>query len=405
MEKKTNKKSKIFGSMFDRKKIPDDAKKILDSFDEIVFAARDLNARKREKIFFDIKNLSHELTDERTNRRVGYMNNAQSLTAYASYFLWWNLERLVRLFSNLGESAFDLKENAVALDIGSGPLTIPIALWLSRPELREKKITFYCLDISQNALSLGEDLFLQIAAKTLKENREPWKIVKIHGEIGTEIRKKADFVFCANVFNEILQRNREPTDFLSKKYANLLEKYCDSNAKIFLIEPGEPKSAHFISLMRSSLMKNGFFPDAPCPHFCACPMAGRTGGKTTKNGKNVKWCNFAFSTKDAPSALKKLSEKANLPKDRAVLSFLLAHRADKIEKIDELKDERLKIRIASEPIRLNDLGKSGRYACSAKGLLLAIENFSTKNGDLLEIAPIPADAQIDKKSGATIVWL
>ena len=36
----------------------------------------------------------------------------------------------------------------------------------------------------------------------------------------------------------------------------------------------------------------------------------------------TKWCNFAFTTEDAPQRLLKLSRDSNLPKERAVLSFV-----------------------------------------------------------------------------------
>ena len=80
--------------------------------------------------------------------------------------MWWNLVRLTRLFSNIDISKITLKDNDVCIDIGSGPLTIISALWLSRPELRKIKLTWYCLDLSQSSMTLGENIFLSIVAKT-----------------------------------------------------------------------------------------------------------------------------------------------------------------------------------------------------------------------------------------------
>ena len=91
------------------------------------------------------------------------MNHPATLAAYTHYFLWWNLVRLTRLFANLPDDFFSLPDGAICLDSGSGPLTVPIAIFLSRPELRDKKLKWYCMDISAQALSIGENLLLTTA--------------------------------------------------------------------------------------------------------------------------------------------------------------------------------------------------------------------------------------------------
>ena len=122
------------------------------------------------------------------------MNKTQELSAYARYFLWWNLVRLTRVFANIPLEDFNLKDNDVLLDIGSGPLSVFIALWLAKPELRNLNLTCYALDISQSSMALGEELFFAVAAEApcAAEKECGWNIVRVKGEIGTEIRKKAD---------------------------------------------------------------------------------------------------------------------------------------------------------------------------------------------------------------------
>ncbi|MBB5224704.1 small ribosomal subunit Rsm22 family protein [Treponema ruminis] len=441
IEKRDSLKSKaasIRREMFKSDSIPAESKKIIENFEDIVADVRNLSGKQKVSLYGAIKNLSHQLTDDRNSRRLGYMNEASFISAYISYFMWWNLVRQVSLFSNLPKSAFtslENSENPVAIDVGSGTLTAVIALWLARPELRSKKITWYCMDLSQTALAAGEDLYLSIAAKTLKgeslplatsadafsatpspgaapqapESTEPWKIVRVKGAFGTSIKEKADFITCANVFNEIIQNKEMPTDFLAKKYTKELLSYLKSeDSAVLLVEPGDPHSARFISLMRDALIRQNYSPVAPCPHSEACPMAGRTSGKTTNAyGKNAKWCNFAFDTEAAPAKLLKLSEKAGLPKERASLSFIVVKKAaEKTEKSDKkLASEKTFIRIASDFIRLPELHKSGYYACSQFGMLLAVDesHVQPKNGELLQIKT-PSDlTQRDKKSGAIIV--
>ena len=100
------------------------------------------------------------------------MNDNIQLSSYVRYYTWWNLVRLTRLFSNLPEELFPKKES-ICLDFGTGPLTLIIALWLARPELRKLKLTWYCLDVSANSMSLGEDIYLSVAARS---NEEPWNL-------------------------------------------------------------------------------------------------------------------------------------------------------------------------------------------------------------------------------------
>ena len=174
-------------SLFSTKNIPSDAKKILEDFDQIVQSVRPLNSRQIQQLPDNIKMLSHQLTDKRRERRLGYLNDNIQLSSYVRYYTWWNLVRLTRLFSNLPEESFP-QENQICLDCGTGPLTVIIALWLARPELRKHKLTWYCLDVSANSMIFGEDLYLTIAAKN--PEFEPWKIIRVKGAFGTQIKQK-----------------------------------------------------------------------------------------------------------------------------------------------------------------------------------------------------------------------
>ena len=436
------KAASIRRNLFDESAIPEESRKIIGQFDEIVASVRNMSGKQKVALYGQVKNLSHKLTDERSSRRLGYMNEASSISAYISYFMWWNLVRMTRLFANLPKTAFEplaKSEKPVALDVGSGTLTVVIALWLARPELRSKKISWYCLDLSQTALAAGEDLYYAIAAKTIKDtegeslplapNAEafsatpspgarpqapltPWNIIRVKGALGVSIKEKADFITCANVFNEIIQNNEMPTDYLAKKYSGDLLSYIkNEESAILLVEPGDPHSARFLSLMRDALIRKDYLPIAPCPHANDCPMAGRTHGRTTNaQGKNAKWCNFAFDTETAPGKLLKFSEKAGLQKERASLSFIVSKKSAGSKKAKEnqteaKRDGKTFIRIASDFIRLPELHKSGYYACSEYGLLLAIDesHIQPKNGELLQIKSPENLDEIDKKSGAIIV--
>lgn len=387
----------VVSSLFNPASLPNDSVPVITKFGTLLDSIFPINSKQKVMLAEHIRELSHNLTDERQDRRLGYMNQVTTTSAYTHYYLWWNIIRLTRLFANLQDSFLSsLADGNVCLDVGSGPLTVPIALFLACPQLRKKKLTWYCMDISSQILAKGEDIFLSVAAKL---ECEPWKIIRVKGEFGTAIKDKADFVTAANVFNEIVQDADMPPDYLAKKYSSDLLSYVNkdsSRAKILVIEPGVPPCARFLSLLRDALMRNAFMPSSPCPHACECPMDGKKGGK---------WCNYAFSTEDAPRDLKKLSESASLAKERAVLSFIAAEKkSDDSVQIDAMSESGkvLKFRIASDEIRLPG-NRTGYYACSEKGLLLVVARKKYFSGELLSV-PLPKNmTRMDRKSGARVI--
>ncbi len=433
---KENTSSKLITSLFDTTNLSKDSVTILNSFDEIIQGVRPLNSRQLQQLPEHIRNLSHQLTDDRASRRLGYMNDNIQLSSYVRYYTWWNLVRLTRLFANLPDSVFPTSDTT-CIDLGSGPLTVVTALWLARPELRKLRLTWYCLDVSANSLSLGEDIFLSIAAKAkaADESIEPWQIIRVKGPFGTPIKQKAGFLTCANMLNELDQASDMPPEFQTKKYYEQLQRYTEKDAGIILVEPGVPKAARTLSLLRTRYIKDGRTIAAPCPHAGECPMSGFKAYTGSKN----KWCNFAFTTEDAPHKLQKLSDMAKLPKERATLSFMAIARGSlplrstaarrlaqnaPLEHFDGLQPSLPKfgmtsesaIRITSDKLRLPNY-MCGYYGCSQYGLVLVTlpdENntrlpkppFRPKSGDLIQVkTKTPDSLPKDEKSGALIVKL
>ena len=387
-------------NLFDANALPADAVEVLNNFDQIVQGVKPMNSRQMQNLPRDIRTLSHQLTDERESRHVSYMNATEQLSAYLRYFTWWNLVRLTRVFSNLPKGALELSDGDVMLDIGSGPLTVVTALWLARPDLRSKKLTVYCMDISQSTMAVGEDLYMSVAAKALPPDAEAegfWKIIRVKGEIGTPIRKKARFVTCANMFNELYQKDHEDPEKIADKQFKRLVDYAEPEAAVFIAEPGMPAAGRFISIMRERFIAGGYNVPAPCPHLKKCPM----NGLHARYGGSAKWCNFSFSTEAAPSKLLKLSESAGLPKERAVISFLFAEKLNKM--ISGHNEKSTQIAVVSDPIMLPG-HRQGFYSCSGCGMVLAIDvhNKNLKSGDILAVK-IEKDFDSlpkDKKSGA-----
>lgn len=395
-------------ALFDFSKVPQDALAIIENFDQLVEDIRPLNSRQLQQLPQNIRNLSHQMTDDRAARRLGYMNENVQLASYVRYFTWWNLVRLTRLFANLPQQSFPASDS-VCLDLGSGPLTVVMALFLARPELRRLKLSWYCLDVSANSMALGEDIFLSICAKL---NMEPWKIIRVKGSFGSAIKQKASFITCANMLNELDQASDMPPEFKVKKYFDQLKRYAAPDAGFLLIEPGVPKASRTLSLLRDRFLKEGSHIAAPCPHAGDCPMNGFGAYTGSKN----KWCNFAFDTRDAPQKLLKLSQKAKLPKERATLSFISVIKGALRQAQGPQPEQGSLIRITSDEFRLPDY-MSGYYACSQEGLVLvqvpAFNNtrlpkppFRPLSGDLIEVKKIKPDSlPKDEKSGSIVIRL
>ena len=402
---------KISNSLFKQKNLDEDSNYVLLNFDKIVQGIHPMNSKQAQQLPENIKELSHQLTDQRASRRLGYMNEKVQLSAYVNYYTWWNLVRLTKLFSNLPQKSFP-ENNCVCLDLGSGPLTLVTALWLARPELRKLNLTWYCLDLSSNSMAFGEDIYLSIAART--GDGHHWNIIRVKGSFGTSIKEKADFVTCANMFNELDQNSDMPPEFQSKKYFDQLKVYASPNAKILLVEPGIPKATRTIALLRERFVKDGKELISPCPHADSCPM----NGFKAYTGSQNKWCNYSFATNNAPEKLLKLSEKAKLPKERATLIFISLAPKDKGVEDEKFQNKgQLFIRITSDPFRMPG-NKTGYYGCSKLGLSLVLvnkafdfedteKNNTFTSGDLIEVKIKKPDFQLakDEKSGAFIIEL
>ncbi len=170
--------------------------------------------------------------------------------------------------------------------------------------------------------------------------------------------------------NEMEQASDMPPEYKAKKLYEQLKSYASPDCKYLMVEPGVPKSARLLSLFRTRFIKDGFNVQAPCPHAGECPM----NGFKAYTGSQNKWCNFAFSTEDAPKKLLKLSDMAKLPKERAVLSFISAVPGNALENAESSakpskEPATLTLRIASDPLKLPGW-QTGFYACSELGLTL-----------------------------------
>ena len=388
--------------------------------DEIV----PLTPRHRHDLGKSIRSLWEDLTSEKEHRTAEYLSSPVHASAYIRYFLPWNLVRLASIFSSL---PLHLEDGASAMDIGSGPLTLPIALFLARPDLRSKHLTFYCADHTEKILKLGQMIFESICAR-LTGALSAWKIVLLHQQFGDYPPEKVDLLTSANLFNEFFWKSKAPLGMRASLTARQLLGYLKGSGSIFLMEPGDPRSGSFISAVRAALSSFGAPPVAPCPHTYACPFPGifhslETPGSDSPPAMGAKplrelvmprrrekypWCHFTIGTEAAPPWLKNLSDEAGLSKDKLVFSYLLSSVPANLPQPGSQKPQatgQASLRVVSEEFPLP--GRLlGRYACSSEGYSLLRYTPSARkpaSGDLLRAPAMPKERPIDEKSGAIIV--
>lgn len=409
-------------------KAGDDCAKALDAlpgiFDEVV----PLNMKHRQELGRTIRSLWEDLTSEREHRAAEYLSAPAYYSAYVRYFLPWNILRLSSIFASL---PLKLDEGASIIDIGSGPLTVPIALYVARPELRTKSLTIFCTDKTERILKVGQTIFESLCVR-MTGALPPWKIVLSRQQFGSHLTEKADLLTAANVFNEFFWKGKTPLGMRALLTAKQLLGYLKGSGSIFLMEPGDPRSGSFISAIRAALSAFGAAPIAPCPHSRACPMPGifrslespsgdpPSGAETKplesvvmpKRREKYPWCHFTIGTEGAPAWMKSLSDEAGLPKEKLVFSYLLSTIPGKAKPAAQASADSRLIRVVSEEFPLPGF-KSGRYACSAEGYSLirySPAQTSLSSGDLLpQIPPKALSAGVqngrtfDEKSGAIIV--
>ena len=343
-----------------------------------------LRPRHAKELVYGVKDLSRMLTSERGGAPpAGYMTDDRFLAAYVWYFLPWNLFRLARLLRGL---EMDLPEGGVVLDLGAGPLTFPLALWLSRPELRERELTLVCVDRSQKALTVGAALFEHVSG-----GGGPWRVKTVREQVHRSMRGEADLVVAANLVNELAWSRNIPLSERMERFGESLADTLAFGGRVLVVDPGIRASGKALVKLRRAFLDAGLYLLAPCPHSEACPMSPE---------RSRSWCHFNFDAKGAPRWLADLTGRAGLDKTGLSLSFLYAGQ----EKPDVRGGGARIVSNAFHPY--GRTGPAARYACRAKGLgmLLCRGREDIRPGDLLALE-WPKQAERDQKTGAAKVVL
>ncbi|MBP3730773.1 MAG: hypothetical protein J6I40_04795 [Mailhella sp.] len=398
-------------------------------------AVMPMNAAQRRDLPAACRDLSAMLTTERGALSRSYWSSPRLTSAYLRYFLPWNIVRLTALLPSLPLGR--MPDKPLVLDMGSGPFTLPIALWLSRPDLRRSPVTIVASDTSPHILELGRSLFDFL--RTQLDAECPWVIRVMRSPAALALRRLRArpgelWLACmANVLNEMDERKLRPGQSVSARMRALLE---DAHAMLaegghlLSIEPGTRQGGRLVAHLRKSALGGEedeelddltafaaqeekasvlpiqddedddfdfalpplFKPVLPCVHAEACPMLGR--------GVSA-WCHFNAPAPHAPDFLHSLSARAGLDKDSVSLSFLLLKRAE-----GEMPPFRLKrggaipARVVSDAFAVPGLSRTARYACTPAGLALLPDALRIEQGELCRVKPA---GERDRKSHAQIM--
>lgn len=359
------------------------AASLLDVFARLLNKTHPLRGKHRDSLIYGIRDLSRMLTDERADMSKDYMGHPATRAAYLRYFLPWNLYRLVRLFQGLrgAGQGLDPAQGSTVADLGAGPLTVPLAMWIALPELRERKLRFVCIDRTPGIMRDGMALLTAMA-----QDKLAWHMDLVKGPLHTNVRGRADLLVAANTLNELTWGPGGNMPAQAENAVNMLRKNMKESGRLLIVEPGTRRSGTILHHLRSECLNQGMAPLAPCPHVEDCPMPG-TG--------NAPWCHFRLPADSAPEWLHNLSRRARLPKSDTSLSFLLFTR-------ESAAHEHL-VRAISGTFPLEN--GAGQYACSERGLVLlqaAQQSRCGWPGDLLR-PTWPNEPQRDEKSGALIL--
>lgn len=408
-----------------------------------------------------IRDLSALLTEDRSAMHRPYWASKNLFSAYVHYFLPWNLYRLAWLFPTL---PIPLQKGSVVADLGSGPLTLPLALWCARPDLRGMPLRFICTDIANQPLEQGLAIF-----NTLTSGNSPWEIECVRAPIESAVAKLpsgVDCIMAGNVLNELQPAKGQTLQERIGGVVHACSRKLSAEGRMLFVEPGTRLGGKVITLAREAGRDLGLPILAPCSHQEACPLC--RGGEDPQQrerrqfmrggqiaSQSNMWCHFSFPVEGAPSRLTRLTAAAKFDRRNLALSCIMLGAGEKISAkeatlltefddlealyaetmeedghaiphgeasrgtsakrephkgyttsdvlVDEKPSQPLWARIISGPIRLPDETIPARYACSAEGLVLVRRCGRIPYGGAVEVTW--QDRVRDEKSGALLVDL
>ena len=366
--------------------VPEAARAVLETFPVVLDAIMPLSGAHRRDLPEAVRALSALLTFARGALDRPYWSEPRLASAYLRYFLPWNLIRLMRLLPGL--KLPPPGPQALLLDLGSGPLTVPLALWLSFPDWRNVPLHVAAVDSSGRALHLGREIFRRLAPDS------PWSLHLFREPLHKARRALSGrpwLITLGNVLNELAERGGGDDDepFLAGRLADLggfLAGLLEEGGAICAVEPGTRLGGLALEQFRAGGIAAGLHPGSPCTHAGPCPLLERPGRG---------WCHTMLDTSPAPAWLRALTRTAGLAKTSLSLSHLVLHASRPPERDPALA------RILSDAFAVPGLGLA-RYACTGQGLVLIAAAGDMPRDALVRVRQV-RPLRTDPRSGARLV--
>ena len=419
---------------------------------------------KRQDLRHDVLELWRELTSDRSVRQADYIGEPAKYAAYLRYFLPWNVVRLIPILASI---PLDLQGGDRLLDIGSGPLTLPIALWIARPELRSVPLRLVCIDrvkrIAETGLTIlnglamrsGGQLAWQIEIRKAtfphlgsestsdsgKHTPDSGETSPHHADMDSthNLNERFKLITAANVFNESFWKDKQLMSDRAGELAGQLSSRLAPGGRILVVEPGDPRSGAMLSALRESIILRGGEAVAPCPHQAACPMSGvflsaafRKKRPDTKPGPVDRVAGLKAAREAAAKRVSPIPpvvtahgrskapwchfvlDRSGAPARLTAFSESTGLPKDRLiaswlyvepVPLARQEDPAPAIRIISDPFRLGDSGQ-GRYACCRTGYTLVKGDLALLPSGYMALldSPLPGPkSEKDTKSGAVII--
>lgn len=397
--------------------LPHAVREVLEDFPRIIDEVWPLQKVHRRNLPRDIVCLSRMLTSSRKEMTQPYWSKPAFISAYLYYFLPWNIIRLARLLSSLNFPEPERIGNysPILYDLGSGPLTLPITLWLTHPHFHDLPLECVCIDKSPQPMETGAKIFRTIASRF---NKKAWPIHLLRNSLAEPLHptKKLErgypwLIAAINLLNEIstaksrqrsVGREEDTEEKCLTKFLEFLKSVCsvhelkDNHPLHFLfVEPGTRLGGSLIMKLREMAIALGLKPVSPCTHNKPCPLLCSASSMNSSFAKS--WCHFTFLVENVPAWLLDLSEKAGLEKHSLSLSLLLLNQSEEFNKEKNEMHTRV---LSNHFAALND--QFCRYGCASCGRVLLKDAKYLSSGSEV-IGYINGIENHDPKSGAVIL--
>ena len=166
----------------------------------------------------------------------------------------------------------DAETPVTIADLGSGPLTLPIALWLSRPDWRAVPLTLVCVDTVPRPMEMGRSILEHMA----KLSGEPlnWTIRLVRSPLMQSFRElRSPYLLMAgNVLNELKDKPGVSVDERMADLAVAVGRTLHPEGTALFVEPGTRLGGTLTAKLRETALEEGLTPVAPCPHLGPCPL-------------------------------------------------------------------------------------------------------------------------------------